>query len=160
MTEPEEMTDETVEVTSKRKFLRVTSTIHLDWPQHDFVLHAIDSGKTNDFAQPEDVPEAVVEKLKGFIRSGHVRFFVATQLEGEDVPTFNDVTPTAEELAEDDDEEAPPAEGETPADPAEPATPAAPAEPAAPAPAPATEQSAPTTTEATASPDEGETPEG
>jgi len=106
MTEPEETTDaETLPVTVKRKFMRITSTMHLDWPQHSFVLRALGHGEPNDFANPEDVPLAVIRKMKGFIRSGHVKFFIATQLEGEASPTFQDVTPSEEELAEDDAED-------------------------------------------------------
>ena len=112
-----------------RKFLRITTTMFLDWPQFGFELHAPESQKTNDFEGPEDVPEEVMRKLKGFIRSGHVRFLIITQRRDQ-TQHVEDVTPTEEVIAEDDEDEddwteetpaessvppaAPPAEGEPP----------------------------------------------
>lgn len=103
---PEETETTEVEVVTpdvKRKFLRLTSTTFLDWPQHCVVLHALESGKTNDFAQPEDLPEAVVKKLKGFFRSGHVKVYVMTELEDGTI-TSEDQTPTEDDMAEDEDD--------------------------------------------------------
>jgi hypothetical protein len=118
----------------KRKFLRVTSTMYLDWPQLGFELHALESGKVNEFATPEDLPEAVVDKLKGFFRSGHVKVYVITEFENGTI-SRDDQTPTAEELADGGEEEpasepapslppasvdAIPSEGESPEPPAAP----------------------------------------
>ena len=116
-----------------KKILRITSTLPLQWPQLGFELFPTDSGKTNDFDGPEALPEGLMPKLKGFLRSGQVRMFVLTLGEDGSVAEREDVTPTAEELDEADAEEAEDAEPADPSlEPATPATPSAPSEPAPP----------------------------
>jgi hypothetical protein len=70
---------------------RITSTTFLDWPQLGFELKE----GANDFPDPSSVPEAVHEKLVGFIRSGHVRLY---DLRGE---TPREVTPEVPPLNDD-----------------------------------------------------------